>query len=383
LVGLMERFELCYRLEAQQETWLIPQLLSPQTPRNVGDKWFNVKATRLRYEYNVLPEGLMARFIVRSHPLVTENLVWRQGAVLEMDDEDSGDAAQALVIAEPGRERIQVVVIGGKAARLRLTKLVRAHFQDIHEDFDRIDSPSKERQNNLNARETIELEDQPGLYISVKALLIDEKSKRVTGLSTDHAGTISVYQQNELNRVAAPRGKERNQIGSTQNISKQKYRIFLSYSHRDATYRDIFMQNLRLMESDGIIESWHDGKVLASQDFDHEIRHALVSADVIIFLVSTASLSSNYIQEVELEYALNPILNSSPKRKNPLVIPILLEQDCSWRVEGEGRKRKFDHLQILPGDRAGNLKAVDQWPSRRKAFNVVEQALRRLLKENY
>ena len=378
LVGLMERFELCYPMEGTAETWLIPQLLSPGTPRNLGNRWFTEKATRLRYRYNVLPEGLLPRFVVRAHPLISENLVWRQGVVLEMEDEASGETARALVIAEPGKERIQVTVLGAAAARLRLTKLVRAHFQDIHQDFDRSDVSTGRQVNNLNARELMELEEKPGIFKSVKSLLVDEKKGNVSTISTDEEGSMRIDNEKELNRVAAPKGRER-MSDLVAGLLPARLKVFLSYAHVDAAYKDVFMQNLKVMESDGLIDPWYDGMVLGGENFDGKIRSALITADVVLFLVSTASLGSKYIQGVELEYALNPISRGALAEEPPIVIPILLEKDCAWKVETAGRNRKFDHLQILPGDRNGNIKAVDQWPSRRKAFNAVEQALRKLL----
>lgn len=368
LVGLMERFELCYPLEEKEGIWLIPQLLAPQSPQNLGDKWFTEKATRLRYEYNVLPEGLLPRFVVRAHPLISENLVWRQGVVLEMEDDASRETARALVIAEPGKERIQVTVIGAPAARLRLTKLVRAHFKDIHQDFNRNDPSTGKQVNNLNARELMELEEKPGIFKSVKALLVDEKKGNVSTISTDEEGSVRIDQKQELDRVAAPEGKERR--NTAREIFQDRHKIFLSYAHHDAAYRDVFAQNLKVMEADGIIDWWYDGKVLPSENFDQRISQAMHEADVIVILLSTASLGSKYIREVELRYAKEAAERLSSA---PLVVPVLLEKDCAWMSSELG------HLQTIPGDGTGNMRAVDQWPSRRKAFNAVEQSLRKLL----
>lgn len=374
LLGLMERFELCYPLEGREQTWLIPQLLSPQNPPDLGEAWFTEPATRLRYVYTVLPEGLLPRFIVRAHPLVHRGQVWRQGVVLEMEDEDSGGSARALVIAEPGRERIEVTVIGPPAARLRLTKLVRAHFHDIHASFSR--STQRDGRtlqiNSLDARELVELEEQPGHFQSVRTLLVDERENKVSTIATDEAGSVRIDQTRELDRVAAPEGRER--LAAGKESARQRPKVFLSYAHADAAYRDVFLQNLEVMEMDGLIASWYDGKVLASQDFDEEIRRAMQEADVILFLVSTAALRSKYIREVEMAHALKR-LKADTKADLPLkVVPILLEKDCAWK------ECKLARMQTLPGDRSGNIKAVDQWPNRRKAFNAVEQALRKLLK---
>ena len=375
LVGLMERFELCYPLEGLTDTWLIPQLLSPQNPQNLGDRWFKEPATRLRYQYNVLPEGLLPRFIVRAHPLVFEGQVWCQGVVLEMDDEASGESARALVIAESNRERIEVTVIGAAAARLRLTKLVRAHFHDIHENFTRTEQRDGKsvQVNTLDARELMELEGQPGLFQSIKTLLVDEREQKISTIATDERGSVRIDQTQELNRVASPEGKERR--NTARELFQERPKVFLSYAHADAAYRDVFLQNLEVMEFDGLIDSWHDGKVLASQDFDKEIRTALKEANLIIFLVSTASLRSKYIREVEIPQTLVNRAIYTLLVPRPKVVQILLEQHCAWKGG------PFAHFQMLPGDRSGNIKAVDQWPNRRKAFNAVEQSLRKLLKD--
>jgi internalin A len=383
LLGLMERFELCYPLEnsnMREAIWLIPQLLAPQNPADLGDAWFRKAATRLRYEYNVLPEGLLPRFIVRAHPLVHHDQVWRQGVVLEMEDEKTRTPARALVIAEPARNRIEATIMGPVPARLRLTKLVRAHFEDIHSTFTRMEERKgkKVTVNNLDARELVELVAQPGHFQSVRTLVLDERNKNVSTIATEEEGSVRIDQSAELDRVASPKGKER---GSellrliSKNLDGGPPKVFVSYAHSDAGYRDVILQNLEVMEHDGIIDAWYDGKVLASQDFDKEIRRALNEADLIIFLISTASLRSKYIREIEVARALDRIAETADTESPVRVVPIVLEQDCAWKTG------PLAHLQSLPGDRRGNLKAVDQWPNRRKAFNAIEQALRKTIED--
>ena len=383
LLGLMERFELCYPLESSDEReaiWLIPQLLAPQNPTDLGDAWFREAATRLRYEYNVLAEGLLPRFIVRAHPLVHRDQVWRQGVVLKMEDEESGTAARALVIAEPARDRIEATIVGPVPARLRLTKLVRAHFEDIHATFTRTEERNgkKVSVNNLDARELVELEAQPGHFQSVRTLVLDEKNKNISTIATEEEGSVRIDQSAELDRVASPEGKERISEfarGFLKGYGMGPPKVFLSYAHADAPYRDVFLQNLEVMQMDGIIDTWYDGKILASQDFDHEIRRELNEADLIIFLISTASLRSKYIRNVEIARAMERLAETAGAVRPVRVVPIVLEQDCAWK-DGP-----LAHLQGLPGDRLGNLKAVKKWADRRKAFNAVEQALRKLIKD--
>ncbi len=362
VIGLMERFEICYALEGSDDTWLIPQQLSRQAPKALGQEWFTQPATRLRYQYDLLQKGLLPRFIVRVHPLVYENIVWRDGVIVEMQDIESSGTARALVMAEATRQRIEVSVIGSAAARLRLTKLIRAHFRDIHAKYGVAD-----------AQEYMELESQPGSYQKIITLVKDEKNHAISTVPTDQ-GSIRIDQTQELNRVAAPEGKERQENARATLAPRPK--VFLSYAHKDAAHRDVFLQNLEVMEMDGLIDSWHDGKILPSQEFDQEIRSQLEVADIIIFLISTESLRSTYIRKVEMARALERLKEAPIKWRSPLVIPIVLGQNCGWKDS------PLAHLQMLPADRSNNLKAVDQWPSRRQAFDAVEQQLRRLLKES-
>ena len=59
----------------------------------------------LRYHYSVVPEGLLPRFIVRTHPLSEGEVRWRAGVVLRLE------GASALVRAEPGENRVSVTAL--------------------------------------------------------------------------------------------------------------------------------------------------------------------------------------------------------------------------------------------------------------------------------
>jgi Leucine-rich repeat (LRR) protein len=84
LLALMEKFELCYKLPAQQsETWLAPQLLSPSTPGALKD-WPQADDLVLTYQYDFLPKGLISRLMVRMHRFVRQtDRSWRSGAYFE------------------------------------------------------------------------------------------------------------------------------------------------------------------------------------------------------------------------------------------------------------------------------------------------------------
>jgi internalin A len=78
LLRLMERFGLCYRVPGSS-TWIAPQLLSPTQPVY---GWPDDGNVVLRYEYDVMPKGIVRRLIVDLHNLLFPgDHVWRSGGV--------------------------------------------------------------------------------------------------------------------------------------------------------------------------------------------------------------------------------------------------------------------------------------------------------------
>jgi internalin A len=86
LRALMVRFELAYKLpDASEDTWLVPQHLSPTRPPELAD-WSKPGDLVLTYRYEFLPRGLVSRLIVRMHRYVKQpDLCWSYGALFEHD----------------------------------------------------------------------------------------------------------------------------------------------------------------------------------------------------------------------------------------------------------------------------------------------------------
>ncbi len=350
LIGLMRRFELCFAVDADEQRWLVPQLLSRFQPA-LEAGWQTAEATRLRYRYDVLTEGLLARFIVRTHPLSEGQPRWRYGVVLEME------GARALVRADRTRNEVTVAAIGDPEARLRLVKVVREHFAHINAELP-----------GLNAREQLEPEGHPGAFKAVKVLEADERKGGESTIETDD-GTIAIDKTRELNRISAPAARD---------PAQPRVRLFVSYSHKNARLLDVFRTNLDLLKADGLADSWTDRLIPVSAEWDDEIRREIEEADIIVLLVSTAFLASGYIRSVELLRAIQRRV----AREAEIAI-VLLEPNVQWKGErtihdkatGKDVKFKLDAWQAtLPDGRC-----VRDFSTQQIGFNAVEAALRKLI----
>ncbi len=123
ILDMMRKFELCFAFDGEEESrYLIPDLLSKEAPE-LGD-WHD--GLTFEYHYNFLPSSVISRFIVRIHPYIKKNFLWRSGVVI------TDYKNEALVRTDTIQRRIYIVVKGLKYARRDLLSIIRSHFDTIH-----------------------------------------------------------------------------------------------------------------------------------------------------------------------------------------------------------------------------------------------------------
>jgi hypothetical protein len=143
------------------------------------------------------------------------------------------------------------------------------------------------------------------------------------------------------------------------------WRVFYSYSHKDADLRERLGTYLAPLKQQRKISEWTDRKIEPGANWDSEIKAQLNSADLILLLVSADFLASEYCFGVEVEKALIRL-----KRGEVKVVPILL-RPCLWE------ESRFSELQIIPR----NEKAITSWVSVDEAIKDVASEIRNLVSE--
>ncbi len=122
LMGLMERFELCFRLDGDNPVrYLISDLLSNNEP---DVDVYETAPLHFQYHYDILPSSIISRFVGRNHTMIYKKMYWRSGAVLTQD------LCKALVRADEEDNFIAIKVQGNRASALLAT--IRADFKRIH-----------------------------------------------------------------------------------------------------------------------------------------------------------------------------------------------------------------------------------------------------------
>ncbi len=145
------------------------------------------------------------------------------------------------------------------------------------------------------------------------------------------------------------------------NDSVSAIKIFYSYSHADANLRDELDKHLSTLKRNGIIDDWSDGEITPGTPWEEQILEKLANADVILLLVSSDFLASDFINEVELERAI-----ARHESGDVRVIPIIL-RPCDW--QGLPETCPMGALQALPKDAL----AITSWDAylSHNATNII------------
>lgn len=124
--------------------------------------------------------------------------------------------------------------------------------------------------------------------------------------------------------------------------------VFVSYSHKDDALWDQLQAHLAMMKRQGIIDVWHDRRIVAGEDFAGKIDAALETAQVVLALVSPDFLNSDYCYEIEMTRAIERHKEGKAK-----VIPVIL-RPCDWHPSPLG-KLKATPKDGLPVTKAPNI----------------------------
>ena len=114
--------------------------------------------------------------------------------------------------------------------------------------------------------------------------------------------------------------------------------LFYSYSHKDEELRKELEDYLSLLRRQGVISGWHDRMIGAGKEWKDQLDKNLEEAQIILLLISSSFLASDYCSDIETKRALD-----RHDKGEATVIPVPLRP-----VDWEGAP--FARLQGLPTD---------------------------------
>ncbi|HFE2025397.1 TPA: toll/interleukin-1 receptor domain-containing protein [Klebsiella pneumoniae] len=100
--------------------------------------------------------------------------------------------------------------------------------------------------------------------------------------------------------------------------------LVFSYSHADEAQRNELEKHLSPLKRMGKITTWHDRRIVPGQEFERQIDHYFSEAEIILLLISSDFIASDYCYQVEMANALE-----RHKKGDAVVIPVIL-RECAW-----------------------------------------------------
>jgi hypothetical protein len=141
--------------------------------------------------------------------------------------------------------------------------------------------------------------------------------------------------------------------------------VFLSYAHKDEELKNELVKHLSILKRQGVIRAWHDREITAGTEWANEIDTHLNAARVILLLISSDFLASDYCYDIELAQAMERHATGEA-----CVIPVIL-REVDWKGA------VFGKLQALPT----NAVPVANSGNRDQAFADVARGIRKAVEE--
>src|SRR5579862_5579943 len=92
--------------------------------------------------------------------------------------------------------------------------------------------------------------------------------------------------------------------------------LFIAYSHSDDFYRNELGKHLEVLRRTCNVQPWHDRRIVPGQRWEPEILRHLEHDPIILPLISSDFISSDYCYGVEMKHAME-----RHERGDAIVIP--------------------------------------------------------------
>jgi len=140
-------------------------------------------------------------------------------------------------------------------------------------------------------------------------------------------------------------------------------KLFISYSHRDESFKNDLMDHLASLVRAGQLQVWQDRDIDAGAEWNREILTAIDGADIILMLVTARFMASEFCFSKEMQRAM-----AHHDQGSATVVPVIASP-CRWQ------DAPFSRLQVLPKDG----KPIANWDSPDAAYTDVVSSLARLI----
>jgi tetratricopeptide (TPR) repeat protein len=126
--------------------------------------------------------------------------------------------------------------------------------------------------------------------------------------------------------------------------------LFISYSHDDHEVKDRLLEQLGVLQSQGLLDVWTDDLIQTGDRWREEIDRAMDRASIAVLLVSAAFLNSRFVRDVETPRILERRMGEGMR-----ILPLVV-RPCAWQSVGWLERLQVRDLAVAAA--AGELDAA-------------------------
>ncbi len=329
IVRVMQEFELCFPLD--HCSYVIPQLLPVAEP----DFIFNGSVLHFIVKFpDFLPDSIFPRLMVKLHTFIKEELRWRSGMVLA---KPTVFKAEARIRADKEDQKITIDVCGEEPRRL--LSFVRETLKEIIQGF-----------TDLAFEELVPIPESKEFW-DYQWLVEMEKAKETEFFVPQVRKRIKVADL--LDGVEEPSMRD--------ETAQLPVKAFISYSSKDKAFLlDELVPALSPLCRLNKLTLWYDRTIDAGADWEKEIMDNLANADIVLCLVSSDFINSDFCYKREFEVAL-----ADHQVGKKTIVPIRL-RECDWD------ELPLAKIQGRPNEWLGSLDKL----ARDKAWTEISKSLK-------
>lgn len=329
-IALLKRFELIFENPVNGKL-IAPQYLPAQLIDK--DKWMELKDRFNEFAVpdfyirfpDFMPRSIMLRFLAAYGEKAIGRSYWKKGIAFRLEKED------IAVLYDAEGNGFKIFVKGGSQYVQRL----------VWDMLWRLTGYKQTLQLGLNAQD----------FVQYSELLKYSKNNEVSTVGGKMVACAPLQHFVELLDNLKPKPME-----------KQKpVKIFVSYAHEDEATKDLLVKtHLKAIQNNyevGLV-AWTDAGIKPGVNWDNKIKKEIKNADIILFLITSSFLASDYIKNTEIKNALERF-----KEKKQIIVPIYIESVARKLLP-------FKEKQYMPGSTP-----LDEWEPRSKAWAKIQEGV--------
>lgn len=307
-----------------EENYIIPSYLPIANKDGEEFFYFSIfsKASlTLKFEY-FIPFGFINQLICHYGDIKEKKRYWRDMLLFTVDGRDT----QVLIKLDFETLTIELFV-SNRDDSTREKEVIKTIFDDICAFYENIENhrskllPKIEEKEDVDFRHIIPINYSNELYISldnkyfINFNILDDETK------TKESILAYEIEDFKINKTKAKSLFTRNfayLATNNKGLNKMK-KIFVSYSRKDADYRDVLRQHLNMLTIFDITDNWACEDITIGK-WDEQIQKELLDSDIVIYMLSANFFSSSYIREKEVLEVMKQMKENPNKKILPIIV---------------------------------------------------------------